>query len=613
MCGIFGFVDKKSRLNESSKAEIGVQMASILSYRGPDNQGLYFSGNSLIGHVRLSIIDLSSAGSQPMSDTNNRFQIVFNGEIFNYIELREELKERYTFVTNTDTEVLLAAYIVWGQSCLEKLNGMFAFAILDVENETIFIARDRFGIKPFYYYNDDDFLVFASEITPILGFKKNWEVNSKAVVNYLLLNRVAYDEETFFSNVFRLKPSHAMLIENSKFSIFRWYELSKTKAKGFEKNEDFYELLRESLKFTLRSDVPVGITLSGGLDSGSILSTIIYEDYLDSINTYSAVYDEKGSFNEFGNIQAYSSKILEKHYTYPNLNEYLTIFDNYIKCYVEPTPDMSTFAQFCVFGSVNGKNKVLLDGQGADESLGGYIYFFGLYFKELLYRFQWLMLIKELAHYLLFRRSNEALKYFLFYLIPPPVKLWFIKNNLKFIKSRWISYLHPRVIKDLYGANSLSAGSLAHFEHKFEHQLIWGDRSSMWYSIEVRFPFLDHRLVERLIRTKPSKLLKNGITKVLLRDVMNGILPNQIRLDKRKIGYETPGEQWVRKPEYILYFKSIIENNRFIEEYADTRALIKKVENGHLKEKDVSKFLHLARWKQLFIDDNPFYFFTRIS
>ena len=279
MCGICGIINLNFQPVQGSSIR---RMMQLQKHRGPDDEGLFIEENVGLGFVRLSIIDLSSAGHQPMYSYDNRFVIVFNGEIFNYIEIRNELSHvGFQFRTGTDTEVLLASYKHWGEDCLNHFNGMWAFVIYDRQEKNLFGSRDRFGIKPFYYYLTNDFLAFASEIPPLLSLIPGKPTaDHQTIFDYLVFNRTDQTERTFFNEIKKLQHGHSFTLDHDKpinnknlIEISRWYNLREkvNSANEFTSPDEYRELLSDAIRLRLRSDVPVGVCLSGGLDSSSIV------------------------------------------------------------------------------------------------------------------------------------------------------------------------------------------------------------------------------------------------------------------------------------------------------------------------------------------------------
>jgi len=285
MCGICGVVNfDRSPVNP---ADLRAMMSSM-KHRGPDDEGIHVDNNVGFGHVRLSILDLSEAGHQPMFFGDNQYCITYNGEIFNYLELRSELSSKYEFKTNTDTEVVLASYIEWGEKCLDKFNGMWAFAIHDRRNNQIYLSRDRYGIKPLYYYKSKNSLIFASEIRALVKvLKENLTVNERSVYEYLIYNRTDQTESTFYHGISKLKHGHSVTIKDNEFKIIKWYDLKDKNKFQWNSPEEFRNTLSSAVGLRLRSDVPVGTCLSGGLDSSTITSILLKDYDKGDLNTFS--------------------------------------------------------------------------------------------------------------------------------------------------------------------------------------------------------------------------------------------------------------------------------------------------------------------------------------
>ncbi|MET0531588.1 MAG: asparagine synthase (glutamine-hydrolyzing), partial [Microvirga sp.] len=306
MCGISGIVN----LSEEPVALPDVEaMMRRQRHRGPDDAGTFIEGNIGLGFVRLSILDLSEAGHQPMLSEDQRYVLIFNGEIYNYLEIKAELLPHCDFRTRTDTEVLLHAYRRWGPECLHRFNGMFAFVIYDRRNRTLFAARDRFGVKPFYYHMTEDTFVFASEIPPIFeylrGLRQPLNPNDEVVYDYLVHSRTDLDENTFVRQIKKLRHGHSLTVADNRVSIKRWYLLQDNLVDGWNNPEEYYDVFESAVGLRLRSDVPVGICLSGGLDSSSIASTVLSGLRKSDYYAFSAVYGEGRKGDERSFIQEY--------------------------------------------------------------------------------------------------------------------------------------------------------------------------------------------------------------------------------------------------------------------------------------------------------------------
>lgn len=607
MCGIAGIIRLNKKAVETEEIE---SMLKIIKHRGPDDEGLFIKENVGLGHVRLSIIDLSSAGHQPMFSNENRYTIIFNGEIYNYLELKEELKDSYVFKTKTDTEVILAAYSKWGEACLSKFNGDFSFAIYDLEQNTFFAARDRFGIKPFYFHHNSDHFAFASEIKALLPMVKNRTPNNKIIFEYLVYNRTDQSTETFFNDIFKLKHGHYVTIKNNEVKIKQWYNLaSQLKYPNALTPKEFREELKKSIKLRLRSDVPVGVCLSGGLDS-STLTSIIYNDFdIKNINTFSAVY-EKGTWaDESAFVDAFKDQLSHMHSITPTAETFFEEFTDFIVSLGEPIPGVSPYAQYKVMQLAKNNVAVTIDGQGADEMLGGYNYLYGSYFKELLMSFQWLTLIKEAIGYYKNNPSKEAFTYFVYYMLPPALKKYAGRKTFGSVSKNFYNqyYKQSTISADFYNPKTLHQFFLLHFEHKLEHLLKWDDHNSMRFSVESRVPFLDHNLVEKSLSLPPSSVLKNGISKYILRESVKDILPSKIYDRRDKKGFETPSDLWFKTASFQKYITALLNSESFINRgYFNVEDCRNKYQK-HLEgkgnfSKDIWKWINLEVWFQKFID-----------
>jgi asparagine synthase (glutamine-hydrolysing) len=606
MCGIAGIVHFSEKRVDPQRIQA---MLRRIKHRGPDDEGTSLHGNVGLGHVRLSIIDLSSAGHQPMLSADSRYSLVFNGEIYNYLELKKELAGQYDFRTRTDSEVLLAAYIVWGEKCLNRFNGDFAFAIYDTVEKTLFGARDRFGIKPFYYQHSDSEFIFASEIKALLPEDKKLSPNNKIIFEYLVYNRTDQSEETFFDSIHKLKHGHSFTLRKGQLKIDRWYTLGdQINYPTTLRPEEFRYELNKSIGLRLRSDVPVGVCLSGGIDSSSITS-ILYNDFkLTGLQTFSAVFNKNDPEDESGFINTYKPQLNNMNYTSPSAGSFYTEFSDFIVSQCEPMPGISPYTQYKVMQLAKGKVSVTLDGQGADEMLGGYNYFYGSYFKELLKSYRILALLRETGAHYRKNSSKEAFSYFGYYLLPVILKNYFGRKNGSISKDFYHSeHKNSTISADLYNPSSLHAFFLQHFEYKLEHLLKWDDLNSMSFSIESRIPFLDHHLVEKTLSLPANQILKNGISKYILRESVKDILPSAIYNRTDKIGFGTPADEWLRSKPFCDFVNNMLNSNSFISRgYFDVSDCKQKFrlhqERKANLSKDIWKWINLEIWFQKFID-----------
>lgn len=587
-----------------------------VKHRGPDDEGVFLQDNVGLGFVRLSIIDLSPAGHQPMISSDKRYVIVFNGEIYNYIELKKILESKgYIFFSTSDTEVLLNAYIEWGEACLDQFNGMFSFVIYDKYEKKVFAARDRFGIKPFYYYLDKDSFVFASEIPALFQAGKIEKMQNDSVIYaYLTYNRTDFDEQTFYKNIVKLVHGHKLSFHtiNNKIAPSRWYNLNEKLNNPFHSTDEFTELFSDSIKLRLRSDVPVSLSFSGGLDSSAILSVLLKKFIRNDIHTFSAIYGRGKTGDESEYIGLYKEENVPMHFTYPTGTSLLDDLGEFIGTQYEPVQSTSIYAQYKVFQMIHLQDiKVTLTGQGADEQLGGYHYFFGQYFKELLLHIQLFSLLKEVTGYYKNHKSSLAFQYFLYYILPSGIQDRLALNKAKYLQRDFSSKYsgYDYLMFDLYSARGLNDSFLNHFEYKLEHLLKWDDINSMRFSVETRVPFLDYRLVERTLSLNSHEIIRNGTTKYFLREAMKGILPEQIRQRRSKIGFSTPDNDWFREDQFKKLFGEIIHSEKFVNRGYINAGKAEHLYSKHLNNeinisKDIWKWINLELWFRKFIDSD---------
>jgi asparagine synthase (glutamine-hydrolysing) len=604
MCGICGIINfNKERITEAPI----LGMMKSMKHRGPDDEGVFIKDNIGLGFVRLSIIDLSYAGHQPMISKDGRYVIIFNGEIYNYIELREKLKDNYSFRSKTDTEVLLAAYIKWGKNCLGKLNGMFAFVILDIQTMEVFGARDRFGIKPFYYSINNERFIFASDIPPLLALLSDKpRANDTIIYDFLVYNRTDHSNQTFFKDIYKLQHGHHMQIVNNSLSINRWYNLDENVQKIGKIEYDsktFAHDFSDSIDLQLQSDVPVGTCLSGGLDSSSITSMVRQISKNDKLHTFSAVYGEGIQGDESPFIDLYENSGVNMHFTFPSAHSLFSDLIPFHEALSEPMPNTSEYAEYKVMEIAKDHCTVILNGQGADEIMAGYHYFFGYHFKDLLKQFKLFKLTSEVFNYCSIHRSLLGIKSFGFAMLP---KLFKNKNTFYVSKEFVKKYSHiPNPIVDsFYNSASLQEFLIKHFEYKFEHHLLWADKSGMFFSLETRFPFLDHQLVEKTLASGAT--IHKGSTKHLLREAMKGIVPDAIRTRVDKIGYQTPEVLWFKDPSIKEYFLEITNSSSFkSRKYLNNLRCQKAIADYQKTGKYYSEFwkwLSLELWMRKYID-----------
>ncbi len=520
------------------------------------------------GHRRLSIIDLSPAGHQPFCTPDQRYWIVFNGEIYNYLELGENLKRKgYILKTKTDTEVLLYAYLHWGPSALERLVGMFAFAIYDRIENTLFLARDFFGIKPLYFTSYRNGFAFASEIKALLCLSQvSRKANAQKVYEYLRFGLTDHSEETLIAQIHQLPAAHFLKISIYRPEILRpicYWDINLKHRSDLLFNEaanSVRRLFLKSIKYHLRSDVPVGAALSGGIDSSSIVASIrLLQNTDEGLHSFSYIANEPElSEEKWVDIITQSTGAI-KHLVSPSPADFVEDMDNLILAQDEPFGSMSIYAQYRVMQLAKEKGiKVLLDGQGADELLAGYSTYVGTRLASLIYNFRWLDALKFImtSNPSAIGNWNEKLiktgKYFLpelLYsfarrvigddLIPAWLKVnWFEKQGVIF------SHRKKKLNRNLFREELYSSLIMEILPSLLRYE----DRNSMTFSVESRVPFLTPELV-RFIFSLPEEYLidSQGTSKAVFRAAMKGVVPDAILNRKDKIGFRTPDARWIIK------------------------------------------------------------------
>ena len=572
MCGIWaslGFLPETAHIE-------------VVSHRGPDGAGWKvfdsIAGPVALGHRRLSIIDLSDAAQQPMTYADDRYWIVYNGEIYNYLELRDELREAgHCFRTSSDTEVLLAALAQWGEAALRRLVGMFAFVLWDRATQSIFAARDPFGIKPLYIFAGSEGVAFASEIKQFVSLATfSARLNVARAYDFLSWGIMEHTAETLFEGVRQLRGGECVRLDlqhwrlGEDLPIRRWYRIlepGEIDISEREAGERFHELLAESVKLHLRSDVPVGSCLSGGLDSSSIVCLMAREFEAAGsgarVNSISACYDVK-SVDERPFMEAAVACTHSKpHWCYPHYADAFDLAERITWHQDEPYGSTSIFAQWCVFEAARRAGlKVMLDGQGADEQLAGYHGCFSYYYASLITQRRFTMLLRAMLQRQAWHGVSfaEQARTFVLPLLPAKLGRW-LRRERHYLQHNWLDSeaLRPHLGRSPLETACASIGRpaitgigdlcvvLTH-SSSLAMLLHWEDRNSMAHGIEARVPFLDHRLVEFTIGLGERHKIVGGDTKRVLRRAMSGILPEKIRNRRDKLGFTTPEETWFRGP-----------------------------------------------------------------
>jgi asparagine synthase (glutamine-hydrolysing) len=560
MCAITGLIS----LQPVDKNNF-VAMNNAAAHRGPDDEGYYLEPLLALGHRRLAIIDLTNAGHQPFLKQN--LYITYNGEVYNYKELREELKGLgHDFASETDTEVILSAYIQWGEKCVEKFNGMWAFAIYNPQNNSVFCSRDRFGIKPFYYFSTENSFVFASELQQILKYNNvKKELNIQAVGKYLIASTVDDSEDTFFKNIKKLKPGHNLSINTKtlKMQISQFYFANQTNTNYT--TGDFSEILRDAVRLRLRSDTPVGSCLSGGLDSSLIVSIASTMSTKGKIQTFTAIPFDK-IFDESEYVRKLACDLpLETHFLNPQKEDFHSSLLDVIRIQEEPFLSPSIFMQYFVMQKAHQEGlKVLLDGQGADEILLGYEKYFPHMLLNILQKNP--ILAFKNSTQMLTNNSNVSTGFLL---------RQFAKICFPALQSPQIKRFSPYIQNEFLDNSLYSLGrttrSISAFrikdidEYNLPSLLRYEDKNSMHFGIETRLPYLDFRVVDIALKWPIEKLFSDGLGKAPLRQEFNDVLPEYIRNRKSKFNFNAPQNIWTdtikdllsKSPSFPIFFKPI--------------------------------------------------------
>jgi asparagine synthase (glutamine-hydrolysing) len=532
MCGIAGIIGAFDMYQLD---------AMLLSqhHRGPDATGKYNDGNfAVLGHNRLSIIDLSAQSNQPFLDSSGRYVLVFNGEIYNYIELKKELQGHYTFKTDSDTEVLLAAFIIYGNDCLQKLNGMFSFAIWDNQDKKLFAARDRFGVKPFFYSIKNNLFYFSSEIKAIHAAGISKIPNEKVWASYFAYGSYGKPEETFWEEILQLPGGHFLEFQNEQLVLKKWYFFEKEVTKQpknltYEQAKDHYLLLlKDSIKLRFRSDVPVGFNISGGLDSSVLLALVNNNNNNNNnnnkINAYT-FYTNNSEYDELPWVELMIAqtknpltKVLLQANQVPDFAQKMEWQQD------EPFGGIPTLAYAKLFEQARKDGVlVLLDGQGMDEQWAGYDYY---------------------------TQQGEAT---IQGVSDSPFKTNMLSNDFL---AKAEKPVYPKPFDDAI----LNKQYRDLFYTKIPRALRFNDRISMLFSTELREPFLDYRLVEFAFWLPLDFKIKNGITKFMLREIASEYLADDLVFAPKR-PLQTPQREWLAEDlkEWVSRCFTEVENSSY--------------------------------------------------
>ncbi|MGZ3866183.1 MAG: asparagine synthase (glutamine-hydrolyzing) [Bacteroidia bacterium] len=596
MCGfaaIAGFNEKGKERFRSIK-----ECSLLLKHRGPDTQQFIIDNNFAMAHARLSIIDLSAASNQPFVSTDGRFTMVFNGEIFNYKVLRDELKNKgHIFKSDGDVEVLLNLYREYGKDCLNKLNGFFAFFLYDKQTDSFFAARDRYGVKPFYYFADENYFAGSSELRTVKHITGANEIDRSALFTYLQLTYVP-ERTTILKGIYKLEPGHCLVIKNGKLIIEKYYSLQLPQKYDEVKNENrtFLDLLESAIEARLVSDVPVGSFLSGGIDS-SVITAIASKQNKD-LQTFSIGFGGNKHFDESVYAEVVAKKYKTNHHTFHlTETEAEGELGNFFDSIDEPFADSSAFNVFILSQKTKKHVKVVLSGDGADELFAGYNK----------HRAEWMIRNQRTKTFLL-KNSSAVSK-----LIPSSRNSKF-SNKARQLQRfaagaklsagerywRWASFYNEKNAAKIISLNEKEQKIFQSLKNEYAKllngdynsvlladmnlvlpgdMLVKVDRMSMAHGLEIRNPFLDYRMVEFAFSLKSSSKIDGNSQKKIIKESCAHLLPDEI-LHRKKHGFETPVHQWLggvlrTKIDELCLDKNFIEQQGLFN-YNEIKSLVKK-------------------------------------
>ena len=573
MCGIAGYIDKSNK-HKTSRALVK-RMTDKMIYRGPDAEGQWTDEHVALGHRRLSIIDLDVQSNQPMLSHDGKYVITFNGEIYNYIEIKKELSEKGAFFsTNSDTEVIIEAYREYGVDCINQFNGMWAFALYDIEEQKIVISRDRFGIKPVYTVDNDEVFIFASEIKAIIAAFPDENIPNETCI-YRYLSGSANedtDEMCFYKNVKVFPPAHYMIYdlkEHTKEYVRYWNvdeQLFFDKwIKGKNPVKTFKNLFERAVGLRLRADVEVGACLSGGLDSSAIVGCAS-KKYGKQMHTFSSIYTDKEC-----NEEPYIRKVNEKWNTIPHYikpDDYEKNFTKYIEDLTyhhdQPSGGASLYSQYMVMKGVQGNVKVVLDGQGADELFAGYIPYYSYYISDLMSKNTFWSKCKAIKMLTVVKKewpdiigavstdtivSLVGLKNSFLFQNEDKIKDLKVKRSAQLFTNEFMGKVHDKPQKkEIQCSSRLNTRLCNDVLNKSIPSLLHNeDGNSMTFSIESRVPFLDYRIVEFAIALDGKYKIRNQWTKWIIRKACKEYLPTEVARRKNKMGFPAPFARWLRE------------------------------------------------------------------
>jgi len=620
MCGITGFFSYKNKIETKKYYDAHKKIA----HRGPDDEGFIYknekneiehligddtieeleyrkkiyekeSSSLILGHRRLSIIDLTSAGHQPYVYEN--LYLVYNGEIYNYIELREELQELgYSFQTDSDTEVFLKAYHCWGIESFNKFNGMWASAIYDKNKDEILLTRDRFGIKPLYYTLVNENLIFGSEIKFIAPFFDKLESNEQMVYDYIEYGYISHTNETFFKNIYQLEKGH-YAIYSSSFKLIKTKYFNLKKQKILNPITTIKKKLIDAVSIRMRSDVNIGSLLSGGMDSSSIVCIVDKENFKQDMETFTITYKEKELDYESEYVKDITNQTGFKNHSIYLKPESKTI-DELVYILETPYRSFAQNAMYNLYSHISEKTdvKVLLNGSGSDEIFSGYNAHYMYYLISLLSDMKIIVFFKEL------QKIKDRTEKTYISLVKELIKTILIHYNLQKFFKKNLFFKNKKLFVDRQkkSKDALKNEILINREYtSLPEYLLYEDRISMFFSLEVRVPFLDYKLVNEANSLENKLLIKNGVTKYILRKSMEEIIPSSVYERKDKKGFFTPHSLWLKTDIFDNIKKELEDiNKNGLFDYMNHKVIYKEFITDGSSQK-IWRIYTLSRWKKV--------------
>ncbi|WOH68173.1 asparagine synthase (glutamine-hydrolyzing) [Bradyrhizobium sp. BWA-3-5] len=577
VCGIFGLLTKNGPVD----ADQVDRLTDLVAHRGPDGRGVRVNGNVGLGHRRLAIIDLTDDGAQPMCDRHLPIWITYNGEIYNYLELRAELEALgHVFHTASDTEVLLAAYVRWGEKCLDRFNGMWSFAIHDERDNTLFCARDRFGVKPFYYVNTATQFAFGSEIRQLLPLIGRPFADDDLIRDFLVCGLTDHTNRTFFRSVEKLPPGHRMRVDVStgRVEVQRYYSLAPRSSTADEADTArlLRDLLDDATRLRLRSDVRVGTCLSGGLDSSSIATLAARHYALGSNERFFAItaVSEQASNNE----EVYAAEVAARSElnwlrTKPSYQDFASTTETLLEVQEEPFAGPSIMMQYEVMKTARSHGViVLLDGQGGDETLLGYHRYYAAWLLDHFRRASVRGFLSAFSDAVRAGISPRRLLMYFFGAGSSTLREAFYRWRYTFLRNPDLPESLRRFARKTRDAQQMQILEIT--ETNLPMLLRFEDKNSMRFGIETRLPFLDYRFVEFALSLPTRIKLNKGWAKWPLRAAMQDLLPGSISWRRDKIGFAAPDQLWLNQHSPAMYEK--VSNSALLARYVDLAAVRKK-------------------------------------